>query len=421
MRKSKKRILAIILALGVTCTALAGCVNKTQTQSQNSTKSTTGETQAKPDIKTIVKDLVSAGTLTQDQADKIVAAFEKNPDAKPGPNSPLESLVNDKTITEDQEHAIMDKMFSGQGGGTGGQGKASGVAPGGAMGNADTSSVKTKYLDVAYATKSEAEKMDIYLPNSGNGPFPVIIFIHGGGFMMCDKADGELTPALQALDRGYAVVSINYRLSGEAIFPAAVNDMKAAIKYVKANASKYNLNPDKIGTWGGSAGGNLSAMAGTSGDIKSLEDPSLGNADVSTKVQACVDWFGPLDFLKMDEQIESEGVTSDKRAMGVTNSSESAESKYIGKLITDEPDTCAKANPETYISANTPPFFIQHGTADTNVPKEQSINFANDLKKVIGDDKVTLTLIDGAGHGTSEFSTTENVNKVLDFFDKYLK
>lgn len=305
---------------------------------------------------------------------------------------------------------------------TSNQTEAGNVMPGGGQGggmsNADTSSVKTKYLNVAYATKSQSEKMDIYLPNSGNGPFPVIISIHGGGFMMGDKADGELTPMLKALDRGYAVVSINYRLSSEAVFPAAVNDVKAAIKYVRANASKYNLNPDKIATWGGSAGGNLSAIAGTSGDDKSLEDTSLGNANVSSKVQAVVDWFGPIYFDQMDAQFTKSGLGAANH-----NASDSPESKYLGATggLTKVPDLVKKANPATYINKDNPAFFIEHGTKDGNVPTEQSKNFAADLKKVLGDSKVNLTLIEGAGHGTSEFSTTENVNKVLDFLDKNLK
>lgn len=297
--------------------------------------------------------------------------------------------------------------------------KQNGVVPGGGkQQNPDTSGVKTKYLNVAYASKSSAEKMDIYLPNSGNGPFPVIIAIHGGGFMMGDKADGQLVPMLKALDRGYAVVSVNYRLSGEAAFPAAVNDVKAAIKYVRANAEKYNLNGNKIATWGGSAGGNLAAMAGTSGDVKELEDASLGNADVSTKVQAVVDWFGPIDFNQMDAQFTKSGIGQANHT-----AADSPESKYLGAKggLTTVADLVKKASPETYITKDDPAFFIEHGTKDGNVPTEQGVNFAASLKKIIGDDKVTLILLEGAGHGTSEFSTTENVNKVLDFLDKKLK
>ena len=165
--------------------------------------------------------------------------------------------------------------------------------PPGGMPKAKNEQIKNKWLDIGYASTSPAQKMDIYIPENGDGPFPVIISIHGGAFMMGDKADGQVNPMLEGLKRGYAVVSINYRMSGEAIFPALMHDVKAAIRYVRANAAKYKLNPDKIAAWGGSAGGYLSAMAGTSGDIQTLEDLSLGNAAFSSKVQAVVDWFGP--------------------------------------------------------------------------------------------------------------------------------
>jgi acetyl esterase/lipase len=276
-----------------------------------------------------------------------------------------------------------------------------------------------KWTDVAYATKSSAQKMDIYLPSTGNGPFPVIIQIHGGAFKSGDKASSELTPVLEGLNRGYAVVAVNYRLSSEAVAPAQINDIKAAIRYIRANASKYALNPDKIATWGGSAGGSLSALAGTSGGVKELQDDALGNADQSDAIQACVDWFGPIYFTTMDSEFKALNITP----VGVTSSSSSPESKYIGKTIgTSEAEALVlKASAQNYISSNDPAFFIQHGTADKNIPITQSINFSTKLKEILGTDKVTFESISGAGHGTSHFQTAENVSKVLDFLDKYMK
>ena len=170
-------------------------------------------------------------------------------------------------------------------------GPSSGQTPhGGGMQGADTSSIKTQSLDVAYADASESQKLDIYLPNSGSGPFPVIVAIHGGAFLMGDKADGQLTPMLAGLDRGYAVVSINYRLSNEAKFPAQINDVKAAIRFVRANAGTYGLDPNKIAAWGGSSGGYLAAMLGTSGGVADLEDTSQGSPDQSSAVRQS--WIG---------------------------------------------------------------------------------------------------------------------------------
>ncbi|ANY70979.1 alpha/beta hydrolase [Paenibacillus sp. BIHB 4019] len=276
----------------------------------------------------------------------------------------------------------------------------------------------TQFLDVSYANQSENQKLNIYLPNEGEGPFPVIIAIHGGGFMMGNRTGGDLASMLEGVNHGYAVVTVEYRMSGEETFPAAINDVKAAIRFIRANADKYQLNADKIAAWGDSAGGNLASLAGTTSGTNELYDDSLGYPDVSDKLTAVVDWFGPINFLKFDEQFDESGITP---MMGQTSSANSAESKYIGQLITEAPDLVAAANPETYITADDPPFFIEHGTADANVPTQQSVDFASKLESVLGQDKVTLTLLDGAQHGGSQFDEEQNVELVFEFLDKYMK
>lgn len=280
----------------------------------------------------------------------------------------------------------------------------------------DTSQIKRKWLDIEYAKNSPAQKLDVYLPNEGEGLFPAIVFFHGGAFQFGDKADGQVTAAFDGVNRGYAIVSVNYRMSGEATFPAYINDAKAAIRFLKANAAKYKLNPNKIAVWGNSAGAHIAALVATSCKAPELEDLSQGNETQNSCVQAAVDWFGPIDFLAMDEQFKKSGE-------GKANHSEanSPESLIMGGKITDIPDKVKRANPTVYISNETPAFFIQHGTADNRVPTEQSINFAADLEKVIGKEKVTLELLEGAGHGGAQFEEKSNVDKVFQFLDKYLK
>jgi len=280
----------------------------------------------------------------------------------------------------------------------------------------DLSNIKRKWLDIPYANLSPAEKLDIYLPDDGDGPFPVIISIHGGGFMFGDKADEQLNPMLKGLNHGYAIVSINYRMSGEAIFPANINDVKAAIRWVKANAAEYKFSPKRIALWGGSAGANLAALAGTSGDVKELEDMSMGNANQSSRVMAVVDWFGPTNFLLMDEQLKETG-------NGKPDKSEanSMLSKVLGQKITEIPEKVKMANPESYITSDDPPFLIQHGTKDPIVPTQQSVLFYEKLVKVLGKEKVTLHLLEGVQHGGKEFETPENLQIVFSFLDKILK
>lgn len=294
----------------------------------------------------------------------------------------------------------------------------------GGLGNesANTALISRQFTDVPYGTVSSTQTLNVYLPSEGEGPFPVIIAIHGGAFKMGNATGGDVAAMLEGVNRGYAVVSINYRLSGEAIFPAAVNDCKAAIRFIKANATTYHINPDKIAVWGDSAGGNLAAMVGTSGNVDELNGDNVENLEFDSTVQVVIDWFGPLNFLKMDEQFAAAGITP---KFGKTSSESSPESQYIGQLITNDPELTLKANPETYIETmdltNAPKFYIQHGTADSNVPSQQSIDFAAALKTAIGEENVKLELLDGAGHGTEEFTATSNLDKVFEFLDQYLK
>ena len=281
---------------------------------------------------------------------------------------------------------------------------------------ANTKHIKRKWLNIPYATICAAQKLDIYLPAEGDGPFPIILSIHGGAFMFGDKEDNQVNPMLEGLKRGYAVVSINYRLSGEALFPKNINDVKAAVRWVKANALSYKINPDKIALWGGSAGGNLSALAGTSADVKELEDLSLGNANQSSRVQAVVDWFGPTNFLLMDEQLKVTGNGKPDHSY-----SNSPESKLMGQKITEIPLKVQLANPETYISKDDPPFLIEHGAKDQLVPTQQSVNFAAKLTPVLGKDKVTIHLLEDAKHGGPQFETKENLELVFRFLDAVLK
>lgn len=279
--------------------------------------------------------------------------------------------------------------------------------------------IKRKIYDLSYANLSMAQKLDIYWPPDGNGPFPVILSIHGGAFMMGDKRDLQINPMLMGLERGYAVVGVNYRMSGEAQFPILVHDIKAAIRWIRANAETYLFNPQRIATWGGSAGGYLSLMAGLTAGVADLEDLSLGNPDQPCHVQAVVDWFGPTDFLKMDEQLAEKGLASAEQ--GAHNDADSPESCLLGCKITEIPELVQKANPETYIHSGAPDFFIQHGDHDDTVPHQQSVNIAAKLAATLGKDHVSIELLKGARHGGPEFDAPQNVIKVLDFLDRRLK
>lgn len=277
---------------------------------------------------------------------------------------------------------------------------------------ADGSSV----MDIAYATVSSAQKLDLYLPDTGKTAYPVVVYIHGGAFVSGDKASNvDVGTINQIVSHGYAVASINYRLSSEAKYPAQINDAKAAVRWLKANATQYRLNADKFASWGGSAGGNLSSLLGTTADVAELEVIELGNSEQSSRVVASVDWFGPINFLTMDSQAKAQGFTIN------TDSSSSPESMLIGAAVQTVPEKVATANAMTYISKDDAAFYIQNGTADKNIPAQQSLDLYNAIVAVKGADNVLYDLIQGAGHGGSQFTQADNMAKIFAFLDKYLQ
>jgi acetyl esterase/lipase len=260
------------------------------------------------------------------------------------------------------------------------------------------------YRDLPYVTNGhERQKLDLFVPKEGKN-LPLVIRIHGGAWLEGSK-EGEWPN--DYLRFGYAVARINYRLSQHAIFPAQIEDCKAAVRYLRANAQKYNLDPNRFGVWGASAGGHLVALLGTAGDVNEFDVGE--NLGVSSRVQAVADYFGPIDFL----QIEAHKLPNSM----VHNSPDSPESKLIGGYIVDNPQKVAKANPITYVTKDDPPFLIVHGDTDPLVPHHQSEILEAALKKA--GVPVTFYTVKGGGHGGFK---DPNVPKLTrDFFDKTLK
>ena len=281
---------------------------------------------------------------------------------------------------------------------------------------ADVSHIRRKWLDLPYASLSSSQKLDIYLPDEGDGPFPVILYIHGGGFAYEDKRRIHLLPFLQGIERGYAVVGVDYRLSGEAVFPAGLQDVKAAIRWLRVNSAQYHLDGDRIAACGGSSGGNYAAMICLTDRVTELDDLSLGNPDYPCSVQAAVDWFGPTDFLKMDAQLDENGY-----GPGDHGEAGSPESMYLGAKLADVPLKVELANPMTYVHGHMPPLLIQHGRLDILVPVQQSIIFAEKLKKYVSPDRFEFDILEGAGHADPLFETNENMARVFSFLDRHLK
>lgn len=258
--------------------------------------------------------------------------------------------------------------------------------------------------DVAYVSEGhERQKLDLYLPaqKEETAPLPLIVWVHGGAWLGGSK---ENCRSARFLRSGYAAVSINYRLSQHAIFPAQIEDCKAAIRFLRANAEKYNIDPNRIGVWGASAGGHLVALLGTTGDVKEFDKGP--NLQFSSRVQAVCDFFGPTDLTKMSA-FES---TMDHDAP------DSPESLLVGGPVQENKEACRRANPITYVSKDDPPFLICHGDKDMLVPHNQSELLYDALKKA--GVNVKFHTVKGGGHG---FRNPEVNRMVQEFFDKHLK
>jgi len=262
------------------------------------------------------------------------------------------------------------------------------------------------HRDVAYVEGGhERHKLDLYLSAEGTGPFPLVIWVHGGGWQNGSK-DG--CPPLRGgyLERGYAVASINYRLSGHAPFPAQIEDCKAAIRWLRAHAADYRLDSGRFGVWGSSAGGHLVALLGTSGEVTEF---AVGDhLEVSSHVQAVCDFYGPTDLVAF---VQTPGY--ERHA-----DPGSPESKLIGGAVLDKADEAARANPITYVDQQDPPFLIVHGDQDRTVPINQSeLLFAALQSAGVS---AQFHVLRGAGHGGPDFAGPEVSAMVAAFFAERL-
>jgi acetyl esterase/lipase len=260
---------------------------------------------------------------------------------------------------------------------------------------ASARAVTPSFSDLPYATDSGKQKLDLYLP-PGNGPHPTVVMIHGGGWIFGDKTDMvDFIPPF--LDRGIAVANINYRLAfGDDIWPTQIYDCKGAVRWLRAHAATYHLDPQRFGAFGESAGGHLAAMLGVAGNAPSLEGNVGGNLAFSSAVQAMGDYYGPTDLWAMAVY------------HGTCNPLPN-ESKLVGHCILDiinhmnQPSYAPlvalvnSAIPMNFVDAADAPARIAHGTADAEVPPSQS-QLLQDALAAAGVPSV-LHLVAGAGHG----------------------
>jgi len=259
-------------------------------------------------------------------------------------------------------------------------------------------------------------KMDILKPNSKD-LLPAVVFITGGGFMAANK-DNYLQQRMDISEAGYVVTSIEYRVTPQSTFPAPLEDVKSAIRYLRANSAKYGIDPNQIAVMGSSAGGYLAALAGTTNNIKEYDKGDF--LDVSSKVNAVIDLYGLSDLTKVGEGYS-------KEVQEIHKSPSAPEAMWVngaavfgpGGSILDHPDKAAKSNPITYVTNDDPPFLLMHGDQDTLVsPNQTQILHEALINKGVDS---TRYVVKGAGHGGDVWAQPKIVNLIIDFLDSHLK
>lgn len=258
--------------------------------------------------------------------------------------------------------------------------------------------------NIAYAEADNKKLMlDIYMPSAAKDPY-LIVWVHGGAWHSGSKE----SPPVGMLQEGYALASVNYRLSTEAIFPACIHDIKAAIRFLRGNAKKYGYRSDKIIIWGSSAGGHLAALVGTTNNNKYYEGNLGTYPNESSSVQAVMDFYGPTDMLTILNQSTPLGISVRAPALAL----------LFGKPVDQAADLVRKASPVYQVDSTATPILIVHGDQDPQVPVNQSLELMAAYKKEAL--PVQLEIIPGAGHGGDAFEKKEIIDKMKEFLNKTL-
>jgi acetyl esterase/lipase len=278
---------------------------------------------------------------------------------------------------------------------------------------------------LVYGADATRQSLNLMLP-AQKGETGLVLFIHGGAWMGGSARGCNAGFFDRLVKAGYAVFSLNYRLSSEAAFPRQMNDAKAAVRWIRAHAKELNIDADHIGTIGDSSGGHMAGFLGTTSNLKGLMMGDIGdNAEYSSSVQAVVDLFGPMNVLTMDEQAAA-GAGS---MMGRHDADQGPYSNYVGVGIASirntDPAPAQRADPGMYAHTldpkTAPAFLIQHGTADNVVPIGSSKEFRDTVAKYIGDEKAIFESFEGAAREDGRFFDEKNSKRVIEFLDKYLK
>jgi len=272
--------------------------------------------------------------------------------------------------------------------------------------------------DIRYSNAHAVCLLDVYLPEAGDGPFPTLIFMHGGAFVGGDKGDMQSAVVMDGLNRGYAIVSVEQRLIAQGgYFPYPIFDFKAAIRYLRTHAAELHLDETRFVTAGTSAGGYHAVMAAATQDIPAFENLSMGCAEASSNVAACIGFFGVYDLI-MQSQFSHDLPIGGMMPDGSPVFDFAA--MFLGADPRERPGLAYFADPTNFVTSKMPPTLIQAGTADEVVPTPASVAIAEKISAICGADRVKLTLLEGATHGDQRFNEPENQDVIFAWLDATL-
>jgi acetyl esterase/lipase len=276
----------------------------------------------------------------------------------------------------------------------------------------DTRALRRAFLDVPYAARAPRRKLDLYLPDEGAGPFPLIVFIHGGAFLHGDKRDDQAMVIMDALEHGWAVASVGYTLAPEGVFPVPIFELKAAVRFLRARAGEYLLNPERFVAAGVSAGAYLALMLAATSGAAQFEDFSLGNGDTSSAVQGAMGFFGLYNLVRQSEFTENQPTPADFPR--IPNFADI----FIGARAPEHTNLVFFASPVNLVTAAMPPVLIQGGDADQLVPYQDSVELAEKITAVCGADRVQFDTLRAAVHGDPAYTSPENQARIFAFLEK---
>ncbi|SHH54893.1 Acetyl esterase/lipase [Sporobacter termitidis DSM 10068] len=278
----------------------------------------------------------------------------------------------------------------------------------------DTSALRRKFLDCPYG-EDHKQSLDIYLPDEGDGPFPAVFFLHGGGWTAGNKKDAQILPFMSGVQRGYAVVGLGYRLVPHIRYPDNLFDVKAALRWVAENAASYLIDPDHVALTGASAGAHLAMMAAFTQGQAAFEGAPLSK---TCTVRAVVDQYGPTDFLRQAAQYDASGYT---RMRAPDDTSPESVDELLGVPLKSVPNLACFVNPLDNVHPGIPPVLIQHGRYDPCIPYQQATELYEKIVRTAGEGNAVLDISETYTHADPGYADPESVGRTFAFLDGHLK